>query len=94
MFLRYKNLLSRFPVLSVDVVTTHFHFLYMSRIKIRHYRQVYTDSPDPIVFLTVTVNTSGHVYDDFIHLFFLYVYRDASILTGELTEESEQFRFL
>jgi hypothetical protein len=30
------------------------------RIKIRHYRQIYTDRPDPIVFLTVTVRTSGH----------------------------------
>jgi hypothetical protein len=35
------------------------------RIKIRHYRQIYVDSPDPIVFLPVTVTTSGRVYDDF-----------------------------
>ena len=35
------------------------------RIKIRHYRQLYVDRPDPIVFLPVTVSTSGRVYDDF-----------------------------
>ena len=29
------------------------------RIKIRHYRQLYADRPDPIVFLPVTVSTSG-----------------------------------
>ena len=29
------------------------------RIKIRHYRQLYTDRPDPIVFLTVVISTSG-----------------------------------
>ena len=27
-------------------------------------------------------------------MFFLHAYREASILTGELPEESEQFRFL
>ena len=41
-----------------------------SRIKIRHYREIHTDSPDPIVFLSVTVNTSGHVYEDFSRLLF------------------------
>jgi hypothetical protein len=34
------------------------------RIKIRHYRQKYTDRPDPIDFLPVDVITSGRVYDD------------------------------
>ena len=64
-----------------------------ARMKIRHYRQIYVDRPDPIVFLTITVNTSGRVYEDFPRLFFLHVYREVSILTGELPEESEQFRF-
>ena len=32
------------------------------RLKIRHYRQIYADSPDPIVFLPITVSTSGLVY--------------------------------
>jgi hypothetical protein len=35
------------------------------RMKIRHYRQVYANRPDPIVFLPITVSTSGHVYEDF-----------------------------
>ncbi len=64
------------------------------RIKIRHYRQLYVDMTDPIVFLPVSVSTSGRVYDDFVRLFFWHVHREASILVGELTEESEQFRFL
>ncbi len=53
------------------------------RMKIRHFRQIYTDSPDPIVFLSIDVSTSGHVYEDFVR-FFLHVHREASILTGEL----------
>jgi hypothetical protein len=64
------------------------------RMKIRHYRQIYVDSPDPTVFLSITVNTSGHVYEDFTRLLFLHVYREPSILTGDLPEESEQFGFL
>ncbi len=63
-------------------------------MKIRHYRQIYTDSPDPIVFLPISVSTSGHVYEDFPRLFFLHEYRETSILDGGLPEESEQFRFL
>jgi hypothetical protein len=51
------------------------------------------DRSDPIVFLSITVNTSGHVYEDFARLFFLHKHREASILAGELPEESEQFRF-
>jgi hypothetical protein len=47
----------------------------------------------PIVFLPVSVKTSGRVYEDFTRLLFLHTYREASILTGELPEESEQFRF-
>ena len=32
-------------------------------IKIRHYLQIYEDRTDPIVFLSVSVRTSGLVYD-------------------------------
>jgi hypothetical protein len=63
-------------------------------MKIRHYRQVYADRPDHIVFLPIAVSTSGRVYEDFARLFFLHAHREASILAGELPEESEQFRFL
>ncbi len=65
-----------------------------ARIKIRHYRQPYSDRPDPIVFLPVAVNTSGRVYDDFVRLIFFHEHRETSILTGELPEESEQFRLV
>ena len=62
--------------------------------KIRHYRQLYADKPDPVIFLPVSVNTSGHIYEDFVRLLFLHAHREASILAGELPEESDQFRFL
>ena len=39
------------------------------RIKIRHYRNVYLNRPDPIDFVPLVVDTSGHVYDDFIRCF-------------------------
>ena len=65
-----------------------------ARMKIRHYRQIYVDRPDPIVFLPIAVSTSGRVYEDFARLFFLHTHREASIFAGELPEESEQFRFL
>ena len=63
-------------------------------MKIRHYRQIYADRPDPIVFLPITVSTSGRVYEDFARLLFLHAHRESSILAGELPEQSEQFRFL
>jgi hypothetical protein len=62
--------------------------------KIRHYRQIYEDRTDPVIFLSVTVNTQGHLYDDFVRLIFLHAHREGSILAGELPEESDQFRFL
>ena len=46
-----------------------------ARMKIRHYRQIYADRPDPIVFLPITVSTSGHVYEDFARLLFLHTHR-------------------
>jgi hypothetical protein len=64
------------------------------RKKILHYRHLYEDRSVPIIFMSVAVITSGHVYDDFIRLFFLHAHREASILAGELPEESDQFRFL
>ena len=46
--------------------------------------------------MTVVVDTSGHIYDDFSRLLFLHPHREASALTNELrtTEESDQVRFL
>jgi hypothetical protein len=65
-----------------------------ARTKIRHYRQLYINHPDPIAFMPVVVDTSGRVYDDFSRLLFLHAHREASALANEIPEESEQFRFL
>jgi hypothetical protein len=65
-----------------------------ARIKIRHYRQIYADGPDPVVFLPTVVNTSGRVYEDFTRMMFLHAHRETSILARELPEESEHFHFL
>ena len=55
------------------------------RKKILYDRQVRTDKiPDPDIVISVVMNTSGRVYDDFVCLFFVYVYRESSDLTGEL----------
>ncbi len=58
-----------------------------TRNKLRYYRQIYTESPDPIVFLPIVVSTSGHVYEDFTRLLFLRTHRESSILFRELPEE-------
>ena len=52
------------------------------RDKIRHYRQIYLDRPDPIAFIPVAIDTSGRVYGDFILLLFLHAHREASALDG------------
>ena len=66
----------------------------VTRVKIIHYRQLYLNRPDPIDFMSVEVDTSGLIYDDFSRLLFLNDHREASDLTNELLEESDQFRFL
>jgi hypothetical protein len=66
----------------------------VSRDKIRHYRQIYLNRPDPITFMTVSVDTSGRVYENFNRLLFLHSHRETSSLTNELPEKSNQFRFL
>ena len=49
---------------------------------------------DPIAFLPLTVDTSDRLYDDFIPFLLLHAHREASVLDNELSEESNQFRFL
>ena len=44
--------------------------------------------------MSVPVDTSGRIYDVFSRLLFLHTHREASALTNELPEESDQFRFL
>jgi hypothetical protein len=65
----------------------------VARTKIRHYRQLYINHPEPIAFMPVTVDTVGRIYEDFIRLLFLHAHREASALANEIPEESEQFRF-
>ncbi len=66
----------------------------VARAKIHHYRQLYINRPEPIVFIPVGVDTAGRIYEDFSRLLFLDAHREASALAYELPEESEQFRFL
>ena len=64
------------------------------RIKIRYYRNLYLNHPDPIPFIPLGVDTTGRMYDEFIRLLFLHTHRESSALANELPEESDQFRFL
>jgi hypothetical protein len=66
----------------------------VARAKIRHYRQLYINRPEPIAFMPVAVDTADRIYEDFSRLLFLHAHREASVLGNELPEESEQFRFL
>ena len=61
----------------------------VARVKIIHYRQLYLNRPEPIAFMSVTVDNSGRIYDDFSRLLFLHAHREASALTNELPEESD-----
>ncbi len=64
------------------------------RIKIRHYRNIYLNRPDPIAFIPLVVDTSVRLYDDFIRFLFFHAHREVSALAHELSQESDQFRFL
>ena len=44
--------------------------------------------------MPVAVDTSGHIFDDFLRLFFLHDHRETSVLPNEIPEETGQFRFL
>ena len=44
--------------------------------------------------MPLAVDTSGRIYDDFSLLLFLHTHREASALSNEIPEESDQFRFL
>ncbi len=63
------------------------------RKKILHYHQLYFNRSDPIAFMSLAVDTSGHIYDDFNRLSFLHTHREASVLANVIPEESGQFRF-
>jgi hypothetical protein len=44
--------------------------------------------------MPTAVSTSGRLYPDLIGLLFLHAHGEASALTNELPEESDQFRFI
>ncbi len=44
--------------------------------------------------MSVAVDTSGRIYDDFLGLLFLHAHREASDLANDIPEESSHFRFL
>jgi hypothetical protein len=64
------------------------------RIKNNHYRQKYAELPEPVVFMPVAASTSGRINEEFLRLMFLHDHLDVSVLVGELSEESTQFRFI
>ncbi len=66
----------------------------VARKKILHYRQLCIDHPDPIDFMSVAVDTSDRIYDDFLSLLFLHAHREASVLANDIPEESGHFRFV
>ena len=63
----------------------------VTRIKIRHNRNLYLNRPDPIAFIPLAVDTTGRMYDAFIQLLFLHAHRETSVLDNELPEESDKF---
>ena len=66
----------------------------MTRIKIRHYRNLYWNHPDPIVFIPLSVDITGRMYGEFVRLLFLHAHHETSSLVNELPEESDKFHFL
>ncbi len=47
-------------------------------------RRIYSNRPDLLAFLSLAVDTSDRLYDDFIRLLFLHALREASALANEL----------
>jgi len=66
----------------------------VGRKKILHHRQLYLDRPDPISFIPVAVDTSDHIYDDFLRLLFLHAHSEASDLGNEIPGGIGHFHFL
>jgi hypothetical protein len=65
-----------------------------AQVKNRHYKRLYAELPDPVVFLPVAASTSGRINEETLRLLFLHANREASALAGEVPEKSAQFRFV
>ena len=59
-----------------------------------HHDQLYIDRPDPIAFMPVAVDTSGHIYDDFLRLLFLHAHRETSALADDIPRHAGGIRSL
>ncbi len=46
--------------------------------KIRHYRNLYLNRPDPIAFIPLAVDTTGRMYDEFIRILFFHAHCEGS----------------
>ena len=57
-----------FPWSSPFFILLEINYYLPVKIKIRHYRTLYLNHQDHIVFIPLTVDTTGHLYDDFIRL--------------------------
>jgi hypothetical protein len=55
------------------------------RAKILNYGQIYLNRPDPISFMSVVVDTSGHIYDDFSRPLFFHTHREVVALVNKVT---------
>ena len=65
-----------------------------AQVKNRHYKRLYAELHDPVVFLTVSDSTSDRINEETLRLLFLHANREASALAGEVPEESAQFHFI
>ena len=68
-------------------------FIEVARIKIRHYRNLYLNRPDPIVFFPLVVDTLDGCMTTLSVCYFCS-HREVSALANELPQESDKFRFL
>ncbi len=56
------------------------------------YLQNYAEEPEPDVFMSVAASTSGRINEEYLILLFLHTNRESGVLSGEVPEESTQFR--
>ena len=55
-----------------------------TQVKNRHYKRLYTELPNPVVFLPVDASTSGRINEEAPRLLFSHANREASALAGEV----------
>jgi hypothetical protein len=84
----------------MDFTMTHPHYGSSHVYPIGHLTNIRSSdgSPEPdgvyIAFKPLPVDTSDHIYDDFLRLLFLHVHREVSDLGNDIPEETNHFRVL